>query len=230
MIKIYPFKQLGEADHGWLHARYHFSFSSYYNEKRMGFGALRVINDDQIKAGKGFPPHSHQDMEIITYVRQGAVMHKDSLGNSGATSAGDVQVMSAGTGIQHSEFSHESEDTMLYQIWIEPNRKGVAPRWDTKTFPKDFSTSLQLLVSGREEDKEALFIYACASIYGGRLKKGAEIAHQVSDKAYILASTGSFEVNGQKLNERDGAEAVDEKTLNIKAIDDCEILVIDIGK
>jgi len=229
MIKTYPFKALGNANHGWLNAHYHFSFSSYHNPARMGFGNLRVINDDEIKAGQGFPPHSHHDMEIITYVRDGAIMHKDSLGNDGITNAGDVQVMSAGTGIQHSEFSHKTADTMLYQIWILPNKEGVKPRWETKGFPKEFSDKLSLLVSGREQDKSALFIYADAAIYGGRLKKGVTTELAVGDKAYILASKGSVEVNGTVLNTRDGAEVVNEKSLNIKAIDDSEVLVIDVG-
>ncbi len=231
MIKTYPFKNLGTANYGWLNAHYHFSFSSYHNPERMGFGNLRVINDDEIKAAQGFPPHGHRDMEIITYVRKGAVMHKDSLGNDGVTNAGDVQVMSAGTGIQHSEYSHKSEDTMLYQIWIMPNKEGVKPRWEARTFPKDFSDKLTLLVSGRAEDKDksALFIYADAAIYGGRLKKGTKTELAFGDKAYVLASKGSVEINGTSLNERDGAEVEGEKLLAIKAVDDCEVLVIDVG-
>lgn len=231
MIKLYPFKTLGTANHGWLNAHYHFSFSSYHNPFRMGFGNLRVINDDEIKAGQGFPPHGHSDMEIITYVRKGSVMHKDSLGNDGITAAGDVQVMSAGTGIRHSEFSHKSEDTLLYQIWIIPNKKGVAPRWETKTFPKNFTSELTLLVSGRERDKgkSALFIYADAAIYGGRLKNGVVTELEISDKAYVLASKGNIEINGKTMNERDGAEVENEKIIKIKAIDDSELLVIDIG-
>lgn len=231
MIKTYPFKNLGSANHGWLNAHYHFSFSSYYNPDRMGFGNLRVINDDEIKAGQGFPPHGHRDMEIITYVREGAVMHKDSLGNDGATNAGDVQVMSAGTGIQHSEFSHKTADTMLYQIWIEPNQHGVKPRWETKQFPKEFAQTLSLLVSGYPEDKDksALFIYADARIFGGRLKKGTATELKTNGQAYVLTSKGKVEINGTLLNERDGAEVTDEKTLNIKAVDDSEVLVIDVS-
>ena len=137
MIKTYTFEQLGHANHGWLDARHHFSFANYYNPERMGFGALRVINDDIIKAGAGFDTHPHKDMEIITYVRKGAITHRDSRGNQGRTEAGDVQVMSAGTGIFHSEFNLESEDTNLYQIWIEPNKIGVQPRWDAREFPTE---------------------------------------------------------------------------------------------
>lgn len=231
MIKLYPFEKLGQANHGWLHARYHFSFSNYYNPGRMGFGPLRVINDDQIKAAQGFPPHSHSNMEIITYVREGEVLHRDSLGNSGSTKAGDIQVMSAGTGIQHSEFSSPTTDTKLFQIWIEPNEDDVKPRWEIKSFPKDYSDNLSLLVSGRKADKDkgALFIHQDAAIYAGRLKAGKETRLTVSNEAYIVSSTGRFEVNGKTLNERDGAEATDEKILTIKAIDDSELLVIDVG-
>ena len=231
-IKLYPFKNLGKANHGWLDTNYHFSFSSYYNPARMGFGALRVINDDLIRAGSGFPPHAHSDMEIITYVRSGEVMHQDSLGNNGSTMAGDVQVMSAGTGIKHSEFASKSDDTLLFQIWIEPNVLGVKPCWATKTFPKEFvKDELQLLVSGRERDKgkDALPIYQDAAIYGGKIKAGGEINIKVSDMAYIVSSTGRFTANGTEINERDGAEVTDESELKIKALEDSELLVIDVG-
>lgn len=233
MIKINKFSKLGEANHGWLHARYHFSFSSYYNPDRMGFGTLRVINDDEIKANQGFPPHGHSNMEIITYVREGEVLHKDSIGNSGSTKAGDVQVMSAGTGIQHSEFSSKTTDTRLFQIWIESNQANVKPRWDAKTFPKDFaSEALPLLVSGlkRDEGKGALFIYADAAIYGGRVKQGTEINMDISGDAYILSSKGSFAVNGSTLNNRDGAEVAGENNLKIRAESDSEIIIIELTK
>jgi redox-sensitive bicupin YhaK (pirin superfamily) len=137
MIKIYPYDSLGHADHGWLNARHHFSFASYQNPDRMKFGLLRVINDDIIAANSGFATHPHQNMEIITYVRSGAITHKDSKGNEGRTGAGDIQVMSAGSGIEHSEYNLENEETNLYQIWIIPNKLGVKPRWDAKEFPKD---------------------------------------------------------------------------------------------
>jgi len=139
----YPYQELGRANHGWLDARHHFSFASYYNPKRMGFGTLRVINDDIIKAGRGFDTHSHRDMEIITFVREGAITHKDSNGNVGRTEAGDVQVMSAGSGVSHSEFNLETKDTNIFQIWIEPNQIGVKPRWDSHEFP-DVSTTDEL--------------------------------------------------------------------------------------
>ena len=136
MLELRPFKDLGGANHGWLNARHHFSFASYYDPARLGFGPLLVWNDDEIKSQTGFPPHPHKDMEIITYVRTGAITHKDSLGNEGRTGAGDVQVMSAGTGIRHAEYNLESETTTLFQIWIEPAETGGEPRWGQQPFPK----------------------------------------------------------------------------------------------
>ena len=149
MINIIPYNTLGYADHGWLEARHHFSFAGYYDPERSGFGALRVINDDIIKAGAGFDTHPHRDMEIITYVRKGAISHRDSRGNEGRIIAGDVQVMSAGTGIFHSEYNLESEDVNLYQIWIEPGKQGITPVWNSHKFPNQpVADALTLLVSG----------------------------------------------------------------------------------
>jgi redox-sensitive bicupin YhaK (pirin superfamily) len=136
MIDIRKFDTLGHANHGWLDARHHFSFAGYHDPDRMGWGALRVWNDDAIAAQAGFPPHPHRDMEIITYVRTGAISHRDSMGNSGRTAAGDVQVMSAGTGVTHSEFNLEDEETTLFQIWIIPDRDGGNPGWGQREFPQ----------------------------------------------------------------------------------------------
>ena len=135
-IDVRRFDSLGGADHGWLKAKHHFSFANYYDPNRMSWGRLRVWNDDEIAPGTGFDPHPHRDMEIITYVRKGAVTHQDSLGNQGRTEAGDVQVMSAGSGIRHAEFNLEPETTTLFQIWIEPTAAGGQPSWGAKPFPK----------------------------------------------------------------------------------------------
>lgn len=232
MITVYPYDELGHADHGWLDARYHFSFSSYYNPKRTGFGELLVINDDKVAAGRGFATHPHNNMEIITYVRQGAITHKDSIGNEGRTSAGDVQVMSAGAGIAHSEFNHEQEDTRLYQIWIKPNQQGVAPRWDARQFPKALLSGgiLPVLVSGRPEHAQhgALFIHQDAAISGGRLKAGATLRQPIKHQAYLLAPLGSFRVGEHVLNPGDGAEVTGSPMLEITALTDAELLVIDV--
>ena len=136
MITRIAYDELGQADHGWLKARHHFSFARYYNPQRMGFGVLRVINDDWIQPGAGFPAHPHQDMEIISYIRSGEITHQDSMGNQGVIATGEVQVMSAGTGVMHSEFNRSREPLTLYQIWIEPNQRGIAPRYDSKPFPR----------------------------------------------------------------------------------------------
>jgi len=227
MITHYPYEQLGRANHGWLDARHHFSFANYYNPERLSFGTLRVINDDIIKAGSGFATHPHKDMEIITYVRQGAITHKDNQGNEGRTEAGDVQVMSAGTGIFHSEHNRETEDTTLYQIWITPNTTGVEPRWDSHQFPTEsVNQELQLLVSG--DGKAPLQIHQDAFIYAGNLKHGQNIEQSIVHQAYILLSSGSVEINGQLLNEGDGLEVSDVKRINIKALLDSQLLVLDV--
>lgn len=231
MIKVYPYENLGHADHGWLNARHHFSFARYVDRNRMGFGAMRVINDDIVEKGHGFAPHPHDNMEIITYVRKGAITHKDSMGNEGRTAAGDVQVMSAGSGVVHSEFNHEPESTTLYQIWIMPNKANVTPRWDQAEFPKTpVNDALPVLVSGQEQHKgtNALFIHQDAAIYGGNLVKGTKLTQSLKHQAYVLASKGSFTVNGQTLKEGDGAEITGELKLDIEALSDTEILVIDV--
>lgn len=231
MLKIYTYESLGHADHGWLDARHHFSFADYRNPQRVHFGNLRVINDDIIAGKQGFPPHPHQDMEIITYVRFGAITHKDSMGNEGRTAAGDVQVMSAGTGVTHSEFNLEDEATRLYQIWIFPSKKGVKPRWDAMQFPKEIvKDKLPLLVSGREEDKDsgALFIHQDAAIYGGRLSGGSNVIQTIKYQAYILVSEGEISIDGKTLKKGDGAEITAVTEFEIKAISDTEVLVIDV--
>jgi redox-sensitive bicupin YhaK (pirin superfamily) len=233
MIKIYPYEGLGHADHGWLNARHHFSFADYRNEKRIHFGVLRVINDDIIAAHNGFPPHPHRDMEIITYVRSGAITHKDSMGNEGRTGAGDVQVMSAGTGVTHSEFNIEDEETRLYQIWIFPDKNGVEPRWEAHQFPKEpVKEQLSVLVSGRDDDVKngALFIHQDAAIYGGVLEKGTQLTQNIKHQAYILVSRGTISIDGETLKKGDGAEITQTKAFEIKALDDAEILVIDVPK
>lgn len=233
MLKIYPYESLGHADHGWLNARHHFSFSEYHNPQRIHFGKLRVINDDIIAAKNGFQPHPHQDMEIITYVRAGAITHKDSMGNEGRTAAGDVQVMSAGAGVTHSEFNLENEATKLYQIWIFPSKKGVSPRWDAMQFPKQIVRGkLPLLVSGRAEDEGsgALFIHQDAAIYGGRLSAGDNVVQNIKYQAYLLVSQGEIIIDGVTLKQGDGAEITDVAEFELSAVSDAEVLVIDVPK
>lgn len=231
MITVYPYAELGHANHGWLDARHHFSFARYYNPKRIGFGRLLVINDDKVAAGRGFEPHPHDNMEIITYVREGAITHQDSMGNKGRTGAGDVQVMSAGTGVTHSEHNLEDVDTKLYQIWITPSTTDVEPRWEARQFPKEpIAKALAILVSGMPEhkDHDALFIHQDAAIYGGKMRAGTEITQPIKHQAYILASYGDLMVNGTPMHTGDGSEITDEKILRITAKTDAEVLVIDV--
>lgn len=236
MIQHYSYNSLGGANHGWLKAKHHFSFANYYNPARMGFGKLRVVNDDWVKSGTGFPPHPHRDMEIITFVRSGAVTHQDNTGNKGVTKAGEVQVMSAGSGIVHSEYNNSKEPLTLYQIWIETNKRNIQPRWESKTFPAQQSEHLTLLVSGYEEDKnKALFINQQVRIFGGKLAKGTIIDHEISNQAYVLASNGMFKIEDNSdhrsksatMNKGDGAEVTEAKSIVLRASTDCEIIIID---
>lgn len=232
MINVIPFEKLANYDYGWLNAHYHFSFSRYYDPARLGFGRLRVVNDDIVAPGKGFAPHPHDNMEIITYVRSGAITHKDSAGNEGRTEAGDVQVMSAGTGITHSEYNRESVPTSLYQIWILPRDHNIAPRWDARKFPKDpVKYALPLLVSGRPEhhDLGALPINADAAIYAGRLEPGTAITQTLKEQGYLLVSDGAIELDGQTLRKGDAAEITDISTVEIKALEPAEVLLIDVA-
>jgi redox-sensitive bicupin YhaK (pirin superfamily) len=230
MIDRRPFESLGGADHGWLKAKHHFSFASYYDPRRMGHGPLRVWNDDEIAPNSGFPPHPHADMEIITYVRDGAITHRDSLGNEGRTLAGDVQVMSAGTGIRHAEYNLEPETTRIFQIWIEPDSAGGDPAWGARPFPKgDRSGRFVTLASGKPGDGDALPIRADARVLGATLKAGetATYALGASRHGYLALAQGAVDVNGVRLNARDGAAISREDTLTITAIEDAEIVLVD---
>ena len=232
MINLIPYEQLGGADHGWLKAKHHFSFANYQNPHRIRFGPMRVINDDIVAPKTGFDPHPHDNMEIITYVRKGAITHKDDMGNEGRTEAGDVQVMSAGTGVVHSEYNLENEETNLYQIWMFPNKKNVKPRWDAKQFPKEPVTDkLKPLVTGFDHpETDSLKIYQDAVIYAGRLKQGTVIEQTIKEQAYLLCSHGTFEANDVALKKGDGAEITDINKITITAKSDCEVLLIDLPK
>ena len=230
MIERRTFDGLGGADHGWLKAKHHFSFASYHDPKRMGWGPIRVWNDDQIAPNTGFPPHPHADMEIITYVRKGAITHQDSLGNKGRTEAGDVQVMSAGSGIRHAEYNLEPDTTTLFQIWIEPNRRGGAPSWGAKPFPKgDRSGKFVTLASGFEEDVDALPIRTDARVLGATLKAGETIEYSIGDQrhGYLVPAVGSVEINGQAIGHRDGAAITGEPVIKITALEDSEVVLVD---
>ncbi|UYY58348.1 pirin family protein [Sphingomonas sp. S2-65] len=230
MIDKRPFETLGQADHGWLKARHHFTFASYYDPSRMGWGALRVWNDDEIAANSGFPPHPHQDMEIITYVRSGAITHQDSMGNKGRTAAGDVQVMSAGSGVRHAEYNLEPEATRIFQIWIQPRTRGGQPSWGAKPFPKgDRSGGFVTLASGFAEDRDALPIRAEARVLGATLKTGETVRHTVGEgrHAYLVPAAGTVEIDGERIETRDGAALAGGQTVTITALDDAELVLVD---
>ena len=225
-----PFSRLGHADHGWLDARHHFSFANYYDPARMNWGAIRVWNDDTIAPQNGFPPHPHRDMEIITYVRTGAITHQDSLGNTGRTGAGDVQVMSAGSGVRHAEYNLEDVPTTLFQIWIEPRSKGGAPSWGAKPFPKgDRSGRFVTLASGYAEDTDALPIRADARVMGATLKAGERVTLDLAAgrHAYLVPAVGRLTIDGESIEARDGVALTGGAPFEIVAIEDAEIVLVD---
>ena len=234
MIDIRPFGTLGGADHGWLKARHHFSFANYHDPARTNWGRLRVWNDDEIAPGTGFDPHPHRDMEIITYVREGAITHRDSLGNEGRTAAGDVQIMSAGTGVVHGEWNLEPEVTKIFQIWIIPDRRGATPNWGAKQFPKAArEAGFEVLASGRPGDAEngALPLNVDGAVMATTLKAGQSVALDLGPgrAAYLVPAKGAVTVNGAALGARDGAAIRQERRVEIAATEDAEVVVVEVA-
>ena len=231
MIDIRPRADLGGAHHGWLDTRHHFSFADYHDPARMHWGHLRVWNDDRIAPHTGFPTHPHRDMEIITYVRKGAITHEDSLGNRGRTVAGDIQVMSAGTGIAHSEFNQEDETTEIFQIWIYPDQSGLPPAWGTRPFPVgERAGKFVTLASGMADDRDALPIRADARLVAATLPAGqaAEYESGPDRKIYMVPATGRIEIGERIVAAGDGVAVRDETRLSIKALQDSEIVLVDV--
>lgn len=234
MLDVRPFDGLGKFRNGWLNATHHFSFGEYHNPRRMSFGPLRVWNDDTIQPGTGFDMHGHRDMEIITYVRRGAITHKDHLGNVGRTGAGDIQVMSAGTGIMHAEFNLEDEETLLFQIWVTPDKTGLPPRWEAKPFPKGSRDGrFVALASGEtkfENDDDVLRIYQDATLYGVDLAPGASVTHKLGTarRAYLVPSQADITVNGQTVTSRAGLAVEDVEKVDITASDQTDVLLFDL--
>jgi hypothetical protein len=230
MIDVRRFSTLGAANHGWLDARHHFSFAGYHDPARVHWGALRVWNDDTIAPKSGFPAHPHSDMEIVTYVREGAITHRDSLGNEGRTEAGDVQVMSAGTGIQHSELNLEDKETRLFQIWIIPDAQGGEPGWGARPFPRhDRDGQLVTLASGMPGDDDALPIRANARVLGATLKAGESVTYTTDPArhAYLVPASGRVMIDGTEVNARDGAAITALERFSVEAIEDSEIVMVD---
>lgn len=226
MLDPRPFAALGTFVNHWLDAHYHFSFADYFDPARVGHGTLRVWNDDTIAPHTGFPPHGHRDMEIVTYVRTGAVTHEDSLGNRGRTEAGQVQVMSAGTGIRHAEYNLEDQPTTLFQIWILPRARGLAPRWETRPFPRAHG-AFEVLASGWPEDGAPL-INQDARVLGATLDAGQRLRHALDGRpAYLVAARGRVTVNGVVLGPRDGVAVTAETALDIAAEEEAELVLVE---
>jgi redox-sensitive bicupin YhaK (pirin superfamily) len=230
MIELRSFDSLGGANHGWLDAKHHFSFADYHDPRRLHWGSIRVWNDDTIQPGTGFPPHSHRDMEIITYVRDGAITHRDNLGNEGRTEAGDVQVMSAGTGVTHSEYNLESEVTRIFQIWIIPDRGGEKPAWGAKPFPKgDRAGAFITLASGMRGDDAALPVRADARVAGATIKAGETVRYPLGSgrHAYLVPARGKVRVGDVTVGARDGVAIREEPEIAVTALEDSEVVLVD---
>ena len=223
----------GHANHGWLDTYHTFSFASYHDQSRVHFGALRVINDDTVEGGYGFGKHPHDNMEIITIVLEGALEHKDSMGHTEAIHQNEVQVMSAGTGIFHSEYNHnKGEEVKLFQIWIFPNKHNVTPRYEQRVFDvADRLNKLQALVSPIDNNDEGLKIQQDAWIYRTALEKGKSLKYTIhSDKhgLYVLVAEGAATVNGQKMNRRDGMGISETTEVEIMADNDADIILLEV--
>jgi redox-sensitive bicupin YhaK (pirin superfamily) len=229
MLQLRSRETLDRGDYGWLKARHHFVVSAKGNRANGPLGAIVVWNDDEIAPGTGFGHHTHADMEIVTYVRQGVVTHEDSAGNIGRTVAGDVQVMSAGRGISHSEHNYGEDPLRLFQIWLLPRRRGGAPRWDSRKFPKaDRAGRLVVLASGNSKDTDVLQIGADAQVLGATLLARTGVTHALDRfrNAYLAPAQGVIIVNGQRVAVGDGIAAVDESTLTITGEEDAEFILV----
>lgn len=229
---IHRASERGEGEHGWLHTRFSFSFAHWYEPSRMGFGVLRVLNDDVIDPDSGFGMHPHDNMEIITIVTEGAVTHEDSMGNRYEIPAGDVQVMSAGTGVFHSEFNHSGDQPLkLFQVWIHPKKQNVSPRYAQRSFgaiPKD---SLELLVGPDEASVDRLWIYQDAYVYRGSLSQGGSVEYTLHDHthgAYIFVTQGKVKAESEELSERDAFGIWNTEAVRVTGVEESQFLVFEV--
>lgn len=231
MLKIRKANERGGGDHGWLKSQHSFSFSDYYDPNFMGFGPLRVINEDWIAAGKGFDTHPHKDMEIITYVVEGVLEHKDSMGNTAKILPGEVQKMSAGTGVLHSEYNpHQDMETHLLQIWIMPNKKGLAPSYSQKSFEEQLKQEKMVLVVSPNPNDGVIEIAQDAKLYVSRLKTKDSYDYSLKKgrSAWLQLIKGRLTVNNLELSIGDGLAVVDEEKLEIKSLNDAEFILFDL--
>jgi quercetin 2,3-dioxygenase len=232
MIIIRPSNQRGGGDYGWLNTRHTFSFDQYYDPKWMGFRSLRVINEDFVAPGQGFPLHPHRDMEIITYVLEGALQHNDSMGNGSIIRPGDGQRMSAGSGVRHSEANSSKTDSVhLLQIWIMPEKRGIEPSYEQKSFPEDEKQGKLRLIASPDAKNGSVEINQDAKLFVTLLKPEQEVEHEIAKDrhAWIQVAKGAIELNGKTLNQGDGAAVSDETTLTLKGTTDAEVLLFDLA-
>ncbi len=230
MIDIRPYRGLGGAHHGWLNTRHHFSFADYQEDERDSWGSLCVWNDNEIAPGGGFPTHPHADVDVITYIRQGAITHDDSLGNRARMEAGSVQVLSAGSGIRRSEYNLDAVPAHVFQLWLRPDRTGGSPEWSVRRFPKARDAGqFVTLASGLRNDGGAAPIRSGARVLGLNLAAGQRIQYRPDPQRYLylVPARGRLRVNGLPAGERDGVAVADEERLDLEAAGDCEILLVD---
>ncbi len=232
MISIFPYSELGNHNYGWLDAHYHFNFGDYYHPDKSGYLPLIVWNDDCIQPGTGFPMHSHRDMEIITYIRQGAITHEDSLGNKGVTKAGEIQIMSAGTGITHSEYNHEDVETLLFQIWIHPNENNIQPRWENVAINSFHEPGIHILASGEKEleNSNIIKLFQDATLYliNGEQEKNLDFELKNGRQMYLVVAKGAVMINKNRVNSRDGVFINNENKLDFNFQEDSELLFFDL--
>jgi hypothetical protein len=232
LIEVRPAAERGHAQHGWLDSRHTFSFADYYDERHMGFGPLRVINEDRVQPGQGFGTHSHRDMEIVSYVLEGALEHTDSMGNGSVLRPGYVQRMSAGTGVRHSEFNHSTSEIVHFlQIWIIPDRAGLPPSYEERTFTDDDKRGRLRLIASREGREGSVVVHQDVDLYAARLDPDEALTHapRPGRKTWIQVARGSVAVNGESLATGDGAAVLGEACLAIRGSVEAEILLFDMG-
>jgi redox-sensitive bicupin YhaK (pirin superfamily) len=232
MMEVFASETRGSADHGWLKAKHTFSFADYFDPARVSFGSLRVINEDRVAPGKGFGTHPHRDMEIVTYVIDGAIEHKDSMGNGTIITAGEVQRMTAGTGVAHSEFNPSNDSELhLLQIWIFPERNGLQPGYEQLHFPRADKLNRLRLIGSRDGREGSITIHQDVDLYASVLEKGHTVKQRVRPgrKVFIQMTKGGIDVNGESLSAGDGAKMEDVSELVITAVSEAEFLVFDMG-
>jgi redox-sensitive bicupin YhaK (pirin superfamily) len=231
MIEVRRASERGHAEHGWLDSRHTFSFADYHDERYMGFGPLRVINEDRVRPGAGFPTHAHRDMEIISYVLEGALEHKDSLGNGSVLRPGQVQRMTAGTGVRHSEFNHSQKEPVHFlQIWILPERAGIPPGYEEREFADDDTRARLKLVASRDGRDQSVVVHQDVDLYAALLEAGDALEHALKPgrRAWLQVARGTVELNGKPLAAGDGAAVEQESALAIRATGHAEILLFDL--